>query len=84
MRVFKQVLKIDKTITQEIVGLTLLSAKIIDNEISVWFEEDSTNTIKNEITIVTSGQEFDNTGLGYFTTVFNDDGHLYHLYYKTV
>lgn len=82
MRVLKQELKIDDTTQVVENAKALLYAEIVNGELFVWFEEDSTKSAS--ITLVTTGKEFAENGNTYLNTVFNNDGHLYHLYYKIV
>ena len=84
MKVFKQELKIDKNISQEVTCNKLLTAKIIDGKLFVWFEfndEDGSLNYNFSLIAITSGQSIPSTHRLYFKTVFNDDGHLYHLYH---
>jgi hypothetical protein len=82
MRVLKQELGIKET-TQVIENAkALLFAEIIEGKVFVWFEEDTTKSAN--VKLVTTGQEFTENGDSYLNTVFNNDGHIYHIYYKIV
>lgn len=80
MRVLKQELKISDASQVLENAKALLFAEIIDGKLFIWFEEDITKSAN--ITLVTTGTEFAENGNTYLNTVFNNDGHLYHLYYK--
>ncbi len=79
MKIFKEELKIEEDIEQKITANSILKVKILEGKLFVWFYE---GLFEQAIILKKTGQNVSTSNMIYVDTVFNDDGHLYHVHTK--